>query len=297
MRDWSAWRKIREEAVAAGLKNLVDAMEANLLDPGTVRKVFETNYARWWLNTTVDHNPVIRGFVSAEHEQRIRDFRALDKRFNELTRNLLRARICSGLPGQDEVTKSSEWGILRHEISKKTRHKPLRELMSSIPQALTKLTPCMLMSPLSIAQYLPANAEQFDIVIFDEASQITVWDAIGAIARGRQVIMVGDPKQMPPTSFFDRAESAEDNEDVEPDLESILDECLSANMPTMNLNWHYRSRHESLIAFSNSRYYNGDLVTFPSPVTNDRAVSLHHVKGVYDRGGLPHQPDRGTSSG
>lgn len=285
MRDWSAWRKIREEAVAAGLKNLVDAMEANLLDPGTVRKVFETNYARWWLNTTVDHNPVIRGFVSAEHEQRIRDFRALDKRFNELTRNLLRARICSGLPGQDEVTKSSEWGILRHEISKKTRHKPLRELMSSIPQALTKLTPCMLMSPLSIAQYLPANAEQFDIVIFDEASQITVWDAIGAIARGRQVIMVGDPKQMPPTSFFDRAESAEDNEDVEPDLESILDECLSANMPTMNLNWHYRSRHESLIAFSNSRYYNGDLVTFPSPVTNDRAVSLHHVKGVYDRGG------------
>lgn len=285
MRDWSAWRKIREEAIAAGLKNLVDSMETNELDPGTVRKVFEANYARWWLNTTVDHNPVIRGFVSAEHEQRIRDFRALDKRFNELTRNLLRARICSGLPAQDEVTQSSEWGILRHEISKKTRHKPLRELMSSIPQALTKLTPCMLMSPLSIAQYLPANSEQFDIVIFDEASQITVWDAIGAIARGRQVIMVGDPKQMPPTSFFDRAESAEDNEDVEPDLESILDECLSANMPTMNLNWHYRSRHESLIAFSNSRYYDGSLVTFPSPVTNDRAVSLHHVNGVYDRGG------------
>ncbi|KXF19699.1 DNA helicase [Pseudomonas aeruginosa] len=287
---WCAWKKACDEASALGLLPLVDALKAGHIPQGSVRKAFETNYARWWLNTAVDHEPVIRTFVSVEHEQRIRDFRALDDRFTTLTRDLLRARLCAELPTQDSVSKNSEWGVLRHEITKKTRHLPLRELMSKIPDALTKLTPCLLMSPLSIAQYLAANASVFDVVIFDEASQIPVWDAIGAIARGKQVVMVGDPKQLPPTSFFDRAESTQDDVDIEADLESILDECISANLPIRNLNWHYRSRHESLIAFSNQRYYESKLVTFPSPVTNDRAVSLHVVNGVYEKGSARTNP-------
>lgn len=233
----------------------------------------------------VDEEPVIRSFVSAEHEKRIDDFRALDDRFTALTRASIRAALCAELPTQESVTRNSEWGTLRHEMSKKKRHLPLRELLSRIPAALPKLTPCLLMSPLSIAQYLATDACAFDVVVFDEASQIPVWDAVGAIARGKQVVMVGDPKQLPPTSFFDRAESDLDDEDVEGDLESILDECLGANLPTMNLAWHYRSRNESLIAFSNHRYYDGSLVTFPSPVTEDRAVSFHHVSGVYEKGG------------
>jgi very-short-patch-repair endonuclease len=285
VRAWCAWRKVREEAIGAGLASLVQAMEENLVNPGEVRLSFETNYARWWLNAVVDNEPVIRGFVSVEHEQRIRDFRALDDRFTALTRDWLRARLCADLPNPETVTRSSEWGVLRYEMGKKTRHLPLRELMSKIPDALTKLTPCMLMSPLSIAQYLTPGASAFDLVIFDEASQIPVWDAVGAMARGRQVVMVGDPKQLPPTSFFDRAESTADDEDVEADLESILDECISANLPIRHLNWHYRSRHESLIAFSNQRYYESKLVTFPSPVTNDRAVKLHEIAGVYSKGG------------
>ncbi|MNQ45113.1 ATP-dependent RecD-like DNA helicase [compost metagenome] len=285
VRAWCAWRKVREEAIGTGLSSLVQAMEANLVNPGEIRLSFETNYARWWLNAVVDNEPVIRGFVSVEHEQRIRDFRALDDRFTALTRDWLRARLCADLPNPETVTRSSEWGVLRYEMGKKTRHLPLRELMSKIPDALTKLTPCMLMSPLSIAQYLTPGASAFDLVIFDEASQIPVWDAVGAMARGKQVVMVGDPKQLPPTSFFDRAESTADDEDVEADLESILDECISANLPTRHLNWHYRSRHESLIAFSNQRYYESKLVTFPSPVTNDRAVKLHEIAGVYSKGG------------
>lgn len=287
---WCAWKKACDEATALGLLPLVEALRAGHVLQGSVRKTFETNYAHWWLNTAVDNEPVIRTFVSVEHEQRIRDFRELDDRFNSLTRDLLRARLCAELPTQDSVSKSSEWGVLRHEITKKTRHLPLRELMSKIPDALTKLTPCLLMSPLSIAQYLAANSSVFDVVIFDEASQIPVWDAIGAIARGKQVVMVGDPKQLPPTSFFDRAESTQDDADVEADLESILDECISANLPIRNLNWHYRSRHESLIAFSNQRYYDSKLVTFPSPVTNDRAVSLHVVNGVYEKGSARTNP-------
>src|SRR5690606_20402814 len=125
--------------------------------------------------------------------------------------------------------------------------------------------PCLLMSPLSVAQYLDAAHSSFDVVVFDEASQIPVWDAVGAIARGKQLVVVGDPKQLPPTSFFSRADN-EDEADVDvsedapvKDLESILDECLGAGLPTLRLEWHYRSRHESLITFSNHRYYESRL--------------------------------------
>jgi very-short-patch-repair endonuclease len=282
---WCAWRKVCDQALTFGLAPLVAGIENGAVAQGTVRRAFETNFSRWWLKAVVDEESVIRTFVSAEHEKHIGDFRALDDRFTELTRAWVRAGLCAELPTQDSVTRNSEWGILRHEMNKKKRHMPLRELMTSIPSALTKLTPCLLMSPLSIAQYLAADATTFDVVVFDEASQIPVWDAVGAIARGKQVVMVGDPKQLPPTNFFDRAESDLDDEDVEGDLESILDECLGANLPTMNLSWHYRSRHESLIAFSNHRYYGGALVTFPSPVTEDRAVSFHYVNGIYEKGG------------
>ncbi len=282
---WCAWRKVSGQAMVLGLAPLVAGIENGSVTEGKVRRAFETDYCRWWLNAVVDEEEVIRTFVSAVHEKRIGDFRALDERFTALTRDWIRARLCAEMPTQDGVTRNSEWGILRHEMNKKKRHMPLRELMTSIPTALTKLTPCLLMSPLSIAQYLAADATSFDVVVFDEASQIPVWDAVGAIARGKQVVMVGDPKQLPPTNFFDRAESDLDDEDVEGDLESILDECLGASLPTMNLAWHYRSRNESLIAFSNHRYYGGSLVTFPSPVTEDRAVSFHPVNGVYEKGG------------
>lgn len=285
VKAWCAWRKVRDEALLLSLAPLVDAMEAGTVLPAETPRAFEVNYSRWWLNKVVDNEPVIRNFVSAEHEKRIGDFRALDRQFTEVTRAWVRASLCAGLPKADTVTRDSEWGTLRHEINKKKQHLPLRELMTKIPSALTKLTPCLLMSPLSIAQYLSADASAFDVVVFDEASQIPVWDAIGAMARGKQVVMVGDPKQLPPTAFFDRAESTQDDEDVEGDLESILDECMGANLPTMNLAWHYRSRNESLIAFSNHRYYGGGLVTFPSPVTEDRAVSFHYVNGIYEKGG------------
>ncbi|MFH0960860.1 MAG: AAA domain-containing protein, partial [Pseudomonadota bacterium] len=277
---------MRSEAVTFGLKPLVDAIENGSIKLEGVKTSFTTGYARWWLNSTVDCDEVLRGFISAEHEKRIADFKVLDDRVTQLTRDYIRASICSNLPGQEDSNKNSEWGILRREMQKKKRHIPLRELITSIPNTLTKLSPCLLMSPLSIAQYLSTETPMYDIVVFDEASQIPVWDAIGAIARGKQVVMVGDPKQLPPTSFFDRAESETDDEEVESDLESILDECIGANLPTLNLSWHYRSRHESLITFSNSRYYGGSLVTFPSPSTEDKAVSFHFISdGVYEKGG------------
>jgi very-short-patch-repair endonuclease len=288
LRAWCAWQKARGQADTAGLTPLLTALEHGRLTPQQLREAFETDYARWWLGAAVDADPLMRGFVVAEHEQAIRDFQALDTRHTELTRAWVRARLCGELPSQDSVGRSSEWGLLKREMQKKRAHLPLRELMGQAPAAIAQLAPCLLMSPLSIAQYLPAGSAGFDLVVFDEASQIPVWDAIGAIARGRQVVMVGDPKQLPPTSFFDRAEADDDDaaDAVEAELESILDECLGANLPTLNLSWHYRSRSESLIAFSNHRYYGGQLVTFPSPQTHDSAVSWRHVPdGVYDKGG------------
>ena len=138
------------------------------------------------------------------------------------------------------------------------------------------------MSPLSVAQYLPAEST-FDLVVFDEASQIPVWDAIGVIARAKQCVVVGDPKQMPPTNFFQKGESGDDEDESE-DLESILDECLAAGLHSAYLSWHYRSRHESLISFSNHHYYGDRLCTFPAAKTTPRlGVAWHFVEnGVYD---------------
>jgi very-short-patch-repair endonuclease len=141
---------------------------------------------------------------------------------------------------------------------------------------------------MSVAQYLDAAHPPFDVVVFDEASQIPVWDAIGAIARGKQAVIVGDPKQLPPTSFFHRMEDddeeATEAETVE-DLESILDDCISARIPWLPLDWHYRSRHESLITFSNYQYYDNRLLTFPSPQREGMGVSWRFVPGgVYDKG-------------
>ena len=228
-------------------------------------------------------------FVAARHETRIERFRTLDARMLELSSRVARARITAAIPNAVQRHADPEYAVLTRELAKRQRHLPVRQLASRMPKALRRLTPCLMMSPLSVAQYLPADAEPFDLVIFDEASQITTWDAIGAVGRGRQVIVVGDPRQLPPTSFFERRSGEEDGAAVEVethDLDSILDECLGAGIPNVELTWHYRSRHESLIAFSNQVYYGGRLVTFPSPVTRDDAVSFRYVAdGVYARGG------------
>jgi superfamily I DNA and/or RNA helicase len=132
---------------------------------------------------------------------------------------------------------------------------------------------------------VPADQALFDLVIVDEASQITPWEAIGAMARGKQVVIAGDPRQMPPSNDFARGPgTATIDDDTAPDMESILDECLAAGVPQHSLDWHYRSRHESLITFSNARYYENKLVTFPSPDMRPSAVSWQRVAGVYTSG-------------
>lgn len=285
--EWANWRAAAVAGKNAGLGPLVAAIEAGAVTTTTIQPAFEFSYARWFAEKIVDQDVVLNSFLAVQHEAAIEAFTAADKRVAELAKQIVRSRIGGAIPSQTNFGNDPEWGTLARETKKKAQHMPLRQLFGRIPTVLTKLTPCVMMSPLSIAQYLPAGAKPFDVVIFDEASQIQVWDAIGAIARGNQAVIVGDPEQLPPTSVGERAaEGGEDDEGVLPSQQSILDECLASNIPSMRLQWHYRSRHESLIAFSNTKYYGGELVTFPSPVTRDNAVRYVHVEGgVYERGG------------
>jgi hypothetical protein len=285
--QWTTWRAASRAVCDAGLGPLAALMEDGSIEGKDLADTFEYAYARCAAETIVNEDEVLSGFLAEKHEAAIEAFVAADKKVGELARFIVKARIGASVPTQTNFGRDPEWGTLAREINKKARHMPLRQLFGRIPNVLTQLAPCVMMSPLSIAQYLPAGTKPFDVVIFDEASQIPVWDAIGAIARGAQVIVVGDPEQLPPTSVGQRGVDDEDDDgSTVVSQQSILDECLASNIPSMRLSWHYRSRHESLIAFSNAKYYRGELMTFPSPVTRDTAVRYVHVEGgIYERGG------------
>ncbi|MCA9152580.1 MAG: DNA2/NAM7 family helicase, partial [Planctomycetales bacterium] len=288
IRNWITWNCVRKKAESLGLRALVNGLESSEFPANETVAMFKLAYARWYLPTVVDRREPLRAFQRFKHEDAIVEFRRLDELARQTAATHAKQAILHGLPSSDGVPRKSELGLLKHQMSLKRPSKSIREIIGGMPQTFGKLAPCLLMSPLSIAQYLPADQSQFDVVIFDEASQITTWDAIGAIARAKQTIIVGDPKQLPPTNFFGRAENDEENdelEDHERDLESILDEAQASGLPTVQLNWHYRSRHESLIAFSNWNYYGNQLVTFPSAVSDERGVTLKYIAdGIYDRG-------------
>lgn len=287
LQKWTAWCEVREAAEAVGLGEFVSALEENSIHPRDLLDRFQLAYARWWIPGVIDSDDCLRTFQRFKHENAIADFRTLDEQARNIAASQAKRAVAHDLP-QNGFPKRSELGLLRHQIGLTRPSKSIREVISDMPEAFGKLAPCVLMSPLSISQYLPSDQALFDVVIFDEASQITTWDAVGAIARGKQTIIVGDPKQLPPTNFFGRADDDRDNDDIEDhakDLESVLDEAQASGLPTLQLNWHYRSRHESLIAFSNWNYYGNKLVTFPAAESEDRGVSLVHLPdAMYDRG-------------
>lgn len=285
--DWTRWLDVRARADAAGLSPIADAMETNALKEDAVAESRRA-YARWWLPLAMDASEPLRRFAHWKHEDIIATFRKLDDETARIAPKEVMRRIRHCLPARDGVPRNSELGVLRYQLGLRRPSMAIRDLLENLADTLPKLAPCVLMSPLSIAQYLPAGQATFDIVVFDEASQITTWDAIGAIARGKQSIVVGDPKQLPPTNFFGRSDNG-DGDDADGggmmgDMPSILDEVGTAGVPTRRLDWHYRSRDEALIAFSNHFYYDGGLVTFPAPTTDSEAMQFHKIDGTYARG-------------
>lgn len=220
------------------------------------------------------------------------------QRFDRKTRDLNRTEIASRASGRfvpegnarGRVGELTELALIRHESQKQKRHCRIRDLMQRAGGAVQALKPCLMMSPLSVSRFIPNGTVFFDMVIMDEASQIKPEDAIGTMLRAKQIVVVGDPKQLPPTSFFDRLdEELDDNESTQLDnTESVLEAAMKVFQPFRRLRWHYRSRHESLIRFSNSRFYDNDLVVFPSPAGNSSGFGIRHVfvDGATCSGGL-----------
>ncbi len=289
--QWRAltlWNEQAQASTAAGYAPMVSALMSHSVAPDELETVAEWNLSRLRARATIEDSPTLSRFTREAQEQSVNDFATQDSKLLSSTAAQLQRQLTERAAAIHEPAHRKELAYLQHEISKQRAHKAPRTLLANTPRVSRLLKPCMLMSPLSVAQYLSPESEPFDIVIFDEASQIPIWDAIGAIGRGQSAVIVGDPRQMPPTSFFARAKNnneASDEDDGEmEDMESILDECIACGIPKMNLSWHYRSKAESLIAFSNRNYYEGKLVTFPAPVTRDEALQYHRVKGTYLRG-------------
>ena len=284
---WPAWRHCEQSASqlrALGLEGLIDAANHLHLQPAQVEDAWMWAYWKTWISQ-VQESIGKWDALGQRRELAIEDFSKLDANVENGTRHEILARLCATWRHAERNAPATETRLLNHELGKKRAHLPPRQLLSRLPNLWPAMKPCLLMSPLSAAQHLGPDTPMFDLVVFDEASQISVADAVGVIARGKQVVVVGDPKQMPPSRLFD-ASDVEDEDDplTERDLDSILDECIS-HMNRVLLNWHYRSRHEDLIAFSNHRYYNGELITFPSPHNREAGIVVHEINGGYERAG------------
>ncbi len=286
LRDWCAWRRVRNEVADAGLLPLLLPLEVGHLTVELVLQSFDRGLYKACANHIIAKDVRLGQFSGRLFEEKIDRFAEIDRRYEELTRLEIHARLAAKVPVMmQEAAQSSEAGILQRAVRSGGRGLSIRKLFESIPNLLPRLSPCMLMSPISVAQYLDPLSPKFDLVIFDEASQVPTSQAVGALARGHHAVIVGDPKQLPPTSFFSKMNLSSDEDEMSvEDLESILDDCLALGMSQKHLSWHYRSRHESLIAFSNAHYYDNKLMTFPSPEAPVSSVKWYPVEGFYDRG-------------
>lgn len=295
LEEWIDYRNSREDCKKEGLTDYVSKIEELNLEDNLIVDSFLKRFYRLWLDAMIPNYPAISSFRRRKHEEIIAAFRELDEMQLSIASNRVKEKLLSLLPDTNVFTSAyDEVGVLRRELGKQRRIMPLRKLFNSIPNLLPRLKPCLMMSPLSVSMFLESQGYNFDVIIFDEASQVCTEDAVGAIMRGKQVIIAGDNKQLPPTNFFSTTSyegdfDTEDEEVVDESegFESILDEAVTF-LPERTLKWHYRSRHENLIAFSNHKIYRNNLITFPSHFEKDLDVGveyIHVADGVYDRGG------------
>ncbi len=288
------YRPFRNTADALGVGGFADKFEAGEIPASALLRAFDDAYLGKMLCQVEDACPILPGFFGRSHESKIAEFHKLIDKYSNLSQQAIFAKIASRYPdfdgGHFSKEENRQLGALKREMNKKRGQTPVRKLLADNGDLVAKYKPCFLMSPLSVAQFLDMEMEPFDLIVFDEASQIEVCDAIGVMARGKQVVVVGDPQQMPPTNFFGKATVGGLEKEIE-DAESILVECLDVGLPKLYLNWHYRSRHESLIAFSNHNYYEDELYSFPSVSESNRlGVKYHYIKnGVYGHGTNPNE--------
>ncbi len=298
LEEWIDFRECRKKCRDAGLGEYCIQIEKQKIPTDTIVPAFLKRFYRLWLDSIMKEHPAIISFRSRIQKERTNVFAGLDRQQFEIARRRIRASLISKIPDNNRFRNANdELYLLERELNKQKRIMPIRKLFQRIPNLLLALKPCLMMSPLSVSLFLEAKSYDFDLVIFDEASQIYTEDAVGAILRGKQIIIAGDNKQLPPTSFFSArtldGDYDEDDEEIDDDYseintyDSILDEAASA-LPTKSLLWHYRSRHENLIAFSNHKVYNNSLTTFPASIDKvpNNGVEYYYVPdGFYEGGG------------
>jgi DNA polymerase III delta prime subunit len=289
--DWATYAGIRDDVQATFAAPICTALRERRIEPEDAIAALEGNLADTLLEHAFQTREALGGFAGDLHEKRVERFRELDEEGIQRNRETVRQSLWDHRPDLVQgASSSSEAGVLVREFRKKQRHLSIRKLMVEAGSLVQDLKPCFMMSPLSVAKYLDPQKVHFDVVIFDEASQVRPQDALGAILRGDQLVVMGDPNQLPPTSFFEAVvERDEDETNVGSivDLQSILDAC-EGTFPRRTLRWHYRSRHESLITVSNSEFYDDRLVVYPSPYQGhaELGLDLEHLEDtMYDRGG------------
>ncbi|MBQ8425574.1 MAG: hypothetical protein IJX17_06095, partial [Clostridia bacterium] len=292
LENWNRFSGITQKLEKLDLMEFVDKSIDNNIKRETLDLTFKSMFYMQYVYFIIERNEILSSFSRFNQDNAVKNFKSKDKLNFEISKAKIIAKISKNMPDEYSIASGSQVSTLVREANKKIKQKPVRVLFKEIGELVQKLKPCLLMSPLSVSTYLEFGSFNFDVVIFDEASQIFPWDSIGAISRAKQVIVVGDSKQMPPSNFFNAGmvtESEEnENEEYEDDaldFESILD-LSSAVLKQHRLKWHYRSKTEDLIAFSNANFYENSLVTFPSAYKNrdDMGINFHFVEnGIFDR--------------
>jgi very-short-patch-repair endonuclease len=289
--EWVRFTHLSRQAASFGIENFIDEALKKHLPASQWPMAFLKRFYFLWIDAIGNKEAAFSNFNSQNFESNIDKFKALDREQIRLSKFRIREGLLEHRPRAAWMNvASSEEAILRREMNKKRRIKPLRRLFGEIPGLILRLRPCLMMSPLTVSQLLDPELFKFDLVIFDEASQIHPEEAVGAIIRATQTIIVGDKHQLPPTSFFEVLDADEDvtDENGEEDLESILNEGEAAGLSNKMLEWHYRSKDESLIAFSNHNFYNDRLLTFPNARQDDPKTGVSFVylaDGVFQRSG------------
>jgi len=291
---WSQYVAQRVEAFKERMGPFVALMESGSLPSEYLPDAFAYRFYASIAESLFRSMPQLSRFNAVRHSTVRAEFAELDKAIIKLRGQQIARRCVSaanppaGHSGA-RVGDKTEMALVDHLVSLTQPRTPVRQILKRAGRAVQELKPCFMMGPQAVAQFLEPGRLHFDIVVMDEASQLKPEEAIGAIARGKQLVVVGDPKQLPPTAFFSRQGQTADADDSQQtaaeDAESILDVCIGHFQPVRTLRWHYRSRHESLIAFSNHYFYKGKLFVFPSPYPKGEALGLHYMpvpNGVYE---------------
>jgi superfamily I DNA and/or RNA helicase/very-short-patch-repair endonuclease len=279
-----SWNNLVDVCKEENLLCVTDACTAWPRGKSFLKYALQKTWYEYLVEQASNQFAALRKFERATHEEVIKQFKQVDLLHLQYNRAMAALKHWEALPNMEA---GGQVRILKGEFNRKARHMPIRKLMREAGMAIQAIKPVFMMSPLSIANFLAPGGMEFDLVIFDEASQVRPVEALGAILRGRQLVVVGDTKQLPPTSFFDTMnDNIDDEENVTSDLQSILGMCDAQGAHQKMLRWHYRSRHESLITLSNHEFYENKLVVFPSPGSKHRmGLVFHHLADtVYDRG-------------